>query len=159
MAHDPVVPVSSDRVTGEVRWGGLGRGYDVENVIFVAEEEPRRVFQAWDVGREVWVWSTSAKKRKERNKAHTVAASVQSTLEGVTPGDTHVIPIMTGYYLIPPCKSRAYDFQCYTNKLSLIWYWRWHCTHDRQLIETSMRDVDAMCFEKFVYYEKHNLIN
>jgi hypothetical protein len=41
------------------RWsrerGGLGRGYDVENVIFVAEEEPRRVLQAWDVGRGLWV--------------------------------------------------------------------------------------------------------
>lgn len=29
-------------------------GYDMENVI-VAEEELRRVLQAWDVGRGVWV--------------------------------------------------------------------------------------------------------
>lgn len=32
-------------------------GYDMENVILVAEEELqlRRVLQAWDVGRGVWV--------------------------------------------------------------------------------------------------------
>jgi len=38
--------------------GGRGRVErlrDMENVILVAEEEPRRVLQAWDVGREVWV--------------------------------------------------------------------------------------------------------
>lgn len=46
--------------------GSLGRGYDVENVIFVAEEESRRVLQAWDVGRGVWVWSHRRKSREER---------------------------------------------------------------------------------------------
>jgi len=35
--------------------GRVERLRDMENVILVAEEEPRRVLQAWDVGREVWV--------------------------------------------------------------------------------------------------------
>lgn len=50
--HDPIMPSAKRWSRGR---GGLGRGYDVENVIFVAEEEPRRVLQAWDVGRGVWV--------------------------------------------------------------------------------------------------------
>lgn len=37
------------------RRGRVERLRDMENVILVAEEEPRRVLQAWDVGREVWV--------------------------------------------------------------------------------------------------------
>lgn len=52
---------------------------------------------------------------KKRNEAHTVAASIQSTLEGATLGDTHVMPIMTGYYLILPCQGPARDFRCRTN--------------------------------------------
>jgi len=65
-------------------------------------------------------------KKKERNEAQAVATSIQPTLGGATPGDTHVTPIMTDYYLIPSCKDRARDFRCRTNnELPLIWYRRW----------------------------------
>lgn len=80
----------------------VGEQDDMENVILVAEEELqlRRVLQAWDVGRGVWVWSSARKKRRSRQAARE-QRRLYSTLEkGATPGDTHVTLIMTGY-LIP----------------------------------------------------------
>lgn len=86
----------------------------------------RRVLQAWDVGRGVWVWSHRQKRREERG-ARGYGASIQPALGDATPGDIHVTSIMTGYYLISPYKGRARDFQRRTNDaLPLIWYWRWH---------------------------------
>lgn len=76
--------------------------YDMENVILVAEEELqlRRVLQAWDVGRGVWVWSSARKKRRSRQAAREQRRLYNTLEKGATPGDTHVTLIMTGY-LIP----------------------------------------------------------